>query len=134
MGCVPEGKRIGGVLLILLYHMSQFGFDSRVVSAVGEDALGNEILENFNGKGLRYWVERVSFPTGIVEVTLDGKREFLCYEIKQGVAWDNVPYTPELDRLACQTRCVCFGSLAQRNVVTSYNVEPIFEAMSGGGI
>lgn len=25
---------------------------------MGEDVLGDEILENFNGKGLRYWVER----------------------------------------------------------------------------
>ena len=60
----PEGKRIGGAPANFAYHMLQFGFDSRVVSAVGEDVLGNEILENFNGKGLRYWVERVPFPTG----------------------------------------------------------------------
>ena len=82
----PEGKRIGGAPANFAYHMSQFGFDSRVVSAVGEDVLGDEILENFNGKGLRYWVERVPFPTGIVEVTLDGEG-IPCYEIKQGVAW-----------------------------------------------
>lgn len=91
----PEGKRIGGAPANFAYHMSQFGFDSRVVSAVGEDVLGDEILENFNGKGLRYWVERVPFPTGIVEVTLDGEG-IPCYEIKQGVAWDNVPYTRNL--------------------------------------
>lgn len=126
----PEGKRIGGAPANFAYHMSQFGFDSRVVSAVGEDVLGDEILENFNGKGLRYWVERVPFPTGIVEVTLDGEG-IPCYEIKQGVAWDNVPYTPELDRLACQTRCVCFGSLAQRNVVTRTTLNRFLEAMSG---
>ena len=53
----PEGKRIGGAPANFAYHMSQFGFDSRVVSAVGEDVLGDEILENFNGKGLRYWVD-----------------------------------------------------------------------------
>ena len=78
----PEGKRIGGAPANFAYHMSQFGFDSRVVSAVGEDVLGDKILENFNGKGLRYWVERVPFPTGIVEVTLDGEG-IPCYEIKQ---------------------------------------------------
>lgn len=33
----PEGKRIGGAPANFAYHMSQFGFDSRVVSAVGED-------------------------------------------------------------------------------------------------
>ena len=49
----PEGKRIGGAPANFAYHMSQFGFDSRVVSAVGEDELGDEIRENFNEKGLR---------------------------------------------------------------------------------
>ena len=44
----PEGKRIGGAPANFAYHMSQFGFDSRVVSAVGEDVLGNEILENLS--------------------------------------------------------------------------------------
>lgn len=125
-----EGKRIGGAPANFAYHMSQFGFDSRVVSAVGEDVLGDEILENFNEKGLRYWVERVPFPTGTVEVTLN-EGGIPCYEIKQSVAWDNVPYTPELDQLACQTRCVCFGSLAQRNVVTRTTLNRFLDAMPG---
>lgn len=126
----PEGKRIGGAPANFAYHMSQFGFDSRVVSAVGEDELGDEILENFNEKGLRYWVERVPFPTGTVEVTLN-EGGIPCYEIKQSVAWDNVPYTPELDQLACQTRCVCFGTLAQRNVVTRTTLNRFLDAMPG---
>ena len=129
----PEGKRIGGAPANFAYHMSQFGFDSRVVSAVGEDVLGDEILENFNGKGLRYWVERVPFPTGIVEVTLDGEG-IPCYEIKQGVAWDNVPYTLELDRLACQVRCVCFWVSGATECGNSYNVEPIFGGYVRGGV
>ena len=45
--CFRKEKGLAGLLLIFAYHMSQFGFDSRVVSAVGEDVLGDEILENF---------------------------------------------------------------------------------------
>ena len=48
MGCVSGRKRIGGAPANFAYHMLQFGFDSRVVSAVGEDVLGNEILENLS--------------------------------------------------------------------------------------
>ena len=138
----PEGKRIGGAPANFAYHMSQFGFDSRVVSAVGEDVLGDEILENFNEKGLRYWVERVPFPTGTVEVTLN-EGGIPCYEIKQSVAWDNVPYTPELDRLACQTcpqNCFIKGGLClfwifgSTECGDSYNVEPIFGCYVRGGI
>ncbi len=45
---LPEGKKIGGAPANFAYHVSQFGFDSRVVSAIGDDKLGNEILENFD--------------------------------------------------------------------------------------
>ena len=32
--CLPEGKKIGGAPATFASHVSQFGFDSRVVSAV----------------------------------------------------------------------------------------------------
>lgn len=47
---LPEGKKIGGAPANFAYHVSQFGLESRVVSAVGEDKLGMEILENFREK------------------------------------------------------------------------------------
>ena len=45
----PEGKRIGGAPANFAYHMSQFGFDSRVVSAVGEDVLGRGYAIGWSG-------------------------------------------------------------------------------------
>jgi fructokinase len=50
---LPEGKKIGGAPANFAYHVSQFGFDSRVVSAVGNDELGDEILRVFNEKKLK---------------------------------------------------------------------------------
>ena len=44
---LPEGKKLGGAPANFAYHVSQFGLNSRVVSAVGQDILGAEILENF---------------------------------------------------------------------------------------
>ena len=114
---LPEGKKLGGAPANFAYHVSQFGLDSRVVSAVGEDKLGMEILESFRDKGLNGMVETVPYPTGTVQVTLDNAG-VPCYDIKEGVAWDNIPYTVSLDGLARQTRAVCFGSLAQRSVVS----------------
>ena len=113
---LPEGKKIGGAPANFAYHVSQFGFDSRVVSAVGKDELGDEILNVFNEKKLKTQIEQVDYPTGTVQVTLDNEG-VPCYEIKEGVAWDNIPFTDELKRLALSTRAVCFGSLAQRNEV-----------------
>ena len=42
---LPEGKKIGGAPANFAYHVSQFGLESRVVSAIGEDRLGAEITE-----------------------------------------------------------------------------------------
>lgn len=99
---LPEGKKIGGAPANFAYHVSQFGFDSRVVSAIGDDKLGNEILENFDGKNLKYQIEKVPYPTGTVQVELD-PNGVPMYDIKEGVAWDNIPFTPALEELAKNT-------------------------------
>ena len=63
---LPEGKKIGGAPANFAYHVSQFGLNSRVVSAVGDDKLGMEILDNFREKKLNAMVEIVPYPTGTV--------------------------------------------------------------------
>lgn len=114
---LPDGKKIGGAPANFAYHVKQFGLDSCAVSAIGEDALGNELLERFDEKGVNYHIDRVPYPTGTVQVTLDSNG-VPQYEIKENVAWDNIPYTDDLDKLAKATKAFCFGSLAQRNVVS----------------
>ena len=126
--CLPEGKKIGGAPANFAYHVSQFGFQSCVVSAVGNDEDGDEILRIFNQRGLNMQIERVPFPTGTVQVTLDEKG-VPTYDIKQGVAWDNIPFTDALKELAHQARAVCFGSLAQRNAVSRETISRFLEEM-----
>lgn len=128
---LPEGKKIGGAPANFAYHVSQFGLDSRVVSAVGDDALGEEILTNFREKNLQCMVPKVAFPTGTVQVTVDAAG-VPCYDIMQGVAWDNIPFTEELAKLAGQTCAVCFGSLAQRSEVSHNTIQSFLDAMSDG--
>ena len=65
---LPEGKKIGGAPANFAYHVSQFGFDSRVVSAVGNDELGDEIMSVFKEKKLNTQFERLDYPTGTVQV------------------------------------------------------------------
>ena len=126
--CLPEGKKIGGAPANFAYHVSQFGFKSCVVSAVGNDEDGDEIMRIFNQRGLNTLIERVPFPTGTVQVTLDEKG-IPSYEIKKGVAWDNIPFTEELKELAHNARAVCFGSLAQRNAVSHDTIVKFLEEM-----
>ena len=60
---LPEGKKLGGAPANFAYHISQFGLESRVVSAVGDDKLGIEILDNFREKKLNGMIEVVPYPT-----------------------------------------------------------------------
>ena len=76
-------------------------------------------------------IEKVPYPTGTVQVSLDDAG-VPCYDIKEGVAWDNIPYTASLDDLARQTRAVCFGSLAQRSVVSRETINRFLDVMPDG--
>jgi fructokinase len=125
---LPEGKKIGGAPANFAYHVSQFGLPSCVVSAVGDDALGEEIVDNFTSKGLNQLIEKVPYPTGTVQVEID-QAGIPQYEIKENVAWDNIPYTAHLEQLAQRTCAVCFGSLAQRNVVSRNTINRFLDAM-----
>lgn len=125
---LPEGKKLGGAPANFAYHASQFGLKGVAVSAIGQDALGDEIIEALDAKGLKYYIERLSYPTGTVQVTLDEKG-IPQYEIKTDVAWDNIPYTAELDAMAKQCRAVCFGSLAQRHTVSRETINRFLDNM-----
>lgn len=125
---LPEGKKIGGAPANFAYHVSQFGLPSCVVSAIGDDALGKEIIENFTSKGLDQLIAEVPYPTGSVQVEID-QTGIPLYDIKENVAWDNIPYTEHLDALAKRTKAVCFGSLAQRNVVSRETINHFLDTM-----
>lgn len=125
---LPEGKKIGGAPANFAYHVSQFGLPGCVVSAVGNDALGREIIENFTSKELNQLIAEVPYPTGTVHVEID-QAGVPQYEIKENVAWDNIPYTLQLQALASKTKAVCFGSLAQRNIVSRNTINSFLDAM-----
>ena len=111
---LPEGKQLGGAPANFAYHVSQLGCPGCVVSAVGKDGLGQEILNEFGQRDLHYLCNQVDFPTGTVAVTLDAQG-VPSYEIKEEVAWDAIPFTRELTTLAQETQAICFGTLAQRH-------------------
>ena len=126
---LPEGKKIGGAPANFAYHAAQFGMDTMAVSALGDDDLGNEIAQKFAEKKLNVLMPRVPFPTGTVQVSLDAQG-VPTYDIKEGVAWDNIPFTPELEEVARNCRAVCWGSLAQRNEVSRNTIHRFLDATS----
>ena len=87
-----------------------------------------EIQDSFSQKQLNSMIETVPYPTGTVQVKIDSEG-VPCYDIQENVAWDNIPYTQALAKLALQTRAVCFGSLAQRSVVSRETIHRFLDAM-----
>jgi len=122
----PERKVPGGAPANFAYHASQFGFESYVVSAVGKDLLGEEILKIFAEKELKLLVETVDFPTGTVKVELNDKG-IPKYEICENVAWDNIPFTERTKKIAQNCIAVCFGTLAQRNETSRKTIRSFLE-------
>lgn len=112
--CLPEGRKLGGAPANFAYHVSQFGLNGCAISAIGDDELGEEIVETFEQVNLTHVLPKVEQPTGTVLVTLD-KKGVPQYDICLGVAWDNIPLTKEMLAIARNTQAVCFGSLAQRS-------------------
>ncbi len=116
---LPEGKKLGGAPANFAYHAGQFiGSNNTIaISAIGEDALAEETLTALRQHGLNDLLPRVPYPTGTVQVQLDAQG-IPTYDIKENVAWDNIPYDNDIKQIAANCRAVCFGSLAQRNVVS----------------
>ena len=124
---LPEGKKLGGAPANFAYHAGQFGLDTLAISAVGKDQLGDETLSALEEKGLRYIMPRVPFPTGTVQVELDAQG-VPAYEIREGVAWDNIPFTAEMEKVARSCKAVCWGSLAQRHEVSRNTIHRFLDA------
>ena len=113
----PTGSKLGGAPANFAYHAGQHGLYSVAVSAIGNDALGDEALRLLGEKHLKYILPKVNYPTGTVQVELDAEG-VPTYEIKTGVAWDNIPFTGDIKEIAVNCGAVCWGSLAQRSEVS----------------
>jgi fructokinase len=126
---LPEGKKLGGAPANFAYHAGQFlGMDNTIaVSALGEDKLADETIEALKENGLNDLLPRVPYPTGTVQVQLD-EQGIPTYDIKENVAWDNIPFDDDIAEIARNCRAVCFGSLAQRNVVSRETIQKFLDA------
>jgi len=112
---LPGGKEMGGAPANFAWHARALGGTGVVVSCVGDDAEGREILERLDYLGLRRDLVGVdpTHPTGRSTVSLDCEG-IPSFHVHENVAWDFIPFTPDMERLAGQTDAVNFGTLGQR--------------------
>jgi len=113
---LPTGKIAGGAPMNAAYHINNLGLSATMISRIGADDLGRELLAFLNDKGVstRYVQTDPLLPTGIVNVTLNSKGS-PAYEIVQPVAWDNIQPDEELHDIVKEADALVFGSLACRS-------------------
>lgn len=125
---LPQGKQLGGAPANFAYHVCRSGGDGWAVSSISDDSLGREIKDVLAGKNLSACLSEVDAPTGTVAVTLD-EAGVPSYEITEQVAWDMIPFGPELEMLASSAEAVCYGTLAQRSEVSRKTIMRFIDAM-----
>src|SRR3984893_10229541 len=122
--CLPSGRHAGGAPFNVAAHIAQLGVSVSLVSAVGQDSLGDEILEIAKDKGVNvdFVVRvRIGLPTGTGLATVDALGN-ATYELVQPVAWDEIIVSDEALEAVAKASAFIFGSLASRS---PYNLEQL---------
>ncbi|MCI2082363.1 MAG: PfkB family carbohydrate kinase [Bacteroidales bacterium] len=130
---LPDENRLGGAPMNFAYYAMREGLDALAISAVGDDELGYDLTTDLFFRKLKYHIDKVSFPTGTVRVTIDKHGE-PSYDITKNVAWDNLPNTKELMEIAAKCQAVSFGTLAQRSECTRKTINDFLDAMPDNSI
>lgn len=124
--CFPNTQPVlGGAPLNVAWHLQGFGENPQLISAVGKDELGQNILSAMQDWGLS--TEHVAIhdnlPTGVVNVTIDNGEPH--YDIAENRAYDEIPVTAKLLQLLTQPAVFYHGSLAIRNPISASGLAKI---------
>lgn len=132
---LPSGKQLGGAPTNFAFHARSLGADAGIVTRVGADALGREVLDRFRSLGLPTDTVQVDpeAPTGTVDVALSGDGQPV-YTIRSDVAWDRIEADPPARRRAGSADAVCFGSLAQRAEPSRGSIRALVKAAPEGAL
>lgn len=112
---LPTGRIAGGAPLNVTFHANQLGLNAKLISKVGADDLGKELVQFMDNIGVPTDLIQTdnTLKTGIVNVTLtDGGSP--SYEIVSPVAWDNIQPDDSAAEYVKNADALVFGSLACR--------------------
>jgi fructokinase len=123
---LPTGSVMGGAAANFAVHARAMGAFSQIVSRVGDDGLGHEILRRLQAMGVDTGFIEIdrTRPTSTVSVTLSGDGQ-PSYTIHENVAWDAIGASSEVRRAASKADAVCFGTLTQRTAAARASVQKI---------
>ena len=123
------GPQLGGAPANFAYHAHALGAEAAIITRLGNDEYGREIIRRLRNMGLPEGAIQVdeSAPTGTVKVELSGEG-LTHYTVQQNVAWDYIAATPEALAYARAADAFCFGSLAQRGAASRQAIRQLVAA------
>ncbi len=130
--CLPSGRHAGGAPFNVAAHLAQIGVSASLISCIGRDAFGDEILKVAQDKGVntRFIARaRIGLPTGTVLVTVDANGN-ATYELVQPAAWDEIRVSKEALEVVSKGRALIYGSLAGRS---PYNLDQLAQLLEVKG-
>lgn len=112
---LPTHKVAGGATMNVAFHANNFGMDAQMISAIGNDELGKELINFLQQKAIKTDLihTNYTFPTSTVQVTLNEKGA-ASYEIVEPVAWDFLHADESRLNAVSSTDLLLFGSLVCR--------------------
>lgn len=130
--CLPSGRHAGGAPFNVSAHLAQLGVSAALISCIGRDPLGDEILQVAKDKGVNTkFIQRarLGLETGTVLVTLDASAN-ASYELVQPAAWDEIEVSDEALEAVSRARALIYGSLAGRS---KYNLQQLDRLLGAKG-
>jgi fructokinase len=126
---LPEGLFLGGAPFNVACHLRAAGVPVSMVSRVGSDRLGDEVLRRAARYGVGVDLVQIDaeLPTGFVRVRVDDAGN-PGFEILEPAAWDAITLTETLLSRAAKARAIVFGTLAQRNETSRRTVQRLWDS------
>lgn len=132
---LPRGAFPGGAPFNVAYHLHRSGLRASLVSAVGRDLLGDELVSRLRhwGLGTESVNQHASLPTGYVRAALNAGGD-ATYEIASGVAWDEIAPSESALRFTREARAIVFGSLALRSPANRTALNLLLDALPASAL
>ncbi|MDD2822111.1 MAG: PfkB family carbohydrate kinase, partial [Flavobacterium sp.] len=115
----PTHRKIGGAPLNVALRMASLGINAQIISRVGNDKIGKELLHFIKENGVATDTIQVdeNLSTGEVIVQLNDKGS-ASYTINYPVAWDKIEVTSVAKNAIANADAMVFGSLVCRHLVS----------------
>jgi len=127
---LPDALYPGGAPFNVAYHLSRHGCSVHLISAVGTDALGEELRRRVTAWGLETSGLRRQphKPTGYVRAQLSAEGA-PAYDIARNVAWDGIEPGGRSIAAARKADAFVFGSLALRTSSNQQSLEQLLDEL-----